>query len=375
MPLASSTALSASRPATAVLGSPGAAGADASPWAAGAAAPAAAAAGPAAAFLRARTRVGSASTQLHYVSGERATHASEMPARARAARAELAAARAADSTRWRAETGTYREAGRRVLANFDKDPTEYVFNHRAEELPAARPVVIDAFGTVTRVVFADHFHRTAEMPVHARLAGKAPWAAGTQTTEKERAAAAADFAARAAAPAAARARERRAALAPPYVGVSAREAAFAAGARAARGAAEAAAAAGGASAPDAAALTRAWTASIRDGAARAERLVLADPASARERALAAAPPRANSLEAHYSSLASASVERLVGGGAAARAAAAAAARVVASRAHSGAFDERVGAWSCCAAGERGAAGCVIKTRDASIKGPYQRGSI
>jgi hypothetical protein len=138
-------------------------------------------------FLRKRTRVGSIHTQLNYDRvTERATHTSEMPLPSLAARQAKAAMKAADATRWHGETQTFRPAERRSMENFRCDPTEYKMNFRAEELPQPRPVVIDAFGTVQRVLMSDHFHRTIEMPVHSALAGKAGWNSSTQVPFAER---------------------------------------------------------------------------------------------------------------------------------------------------------------------------------------------
>jgi hypothetical protein len=141
-----------------------------------------------AAFLKKSIRVGSIHTQLQYRSGERATHSSEMPARAREARAWLAGGRARDEARFRLEVSTYRVPVSRSLENFDHDPTEYKFNFRAEELPKPRPVIYDPFGRPRRVLLADggHFHRTQEMPVHHALEGKARWNLSTQLPFAER---------------------------------------------------------------------------------------------------------------------------------------------------------------------------------------------
>ena len=141
-------------------------------------------------FLKRRVRVGSIHTQLNYDRvTERATHVSEMPAAAQAAREAKAAMKLADASRWRSETSTARPLERRSMENFRCDPTEYEFNFRAEELPRNRPVVIDAFGTLRRVLLErsdGHFHRTAEMPVHSALAGREAWHSGTLVPYAER---------------------------------------------------------------------------------------------------------------------------------------------------------------------------------------------
>ena len=148
---------------------------------------------PQSSFLRAhsRGRVGSCHTQLNYSLSERATHASEMPAPARAAREAVAGMRSQDLKRWHGETSTFSVPVYRSMQNFDKDPTEYKYNYRAEVLPAPRPVLIDSFGTVKKVFFDSHFHRTAEMPVHPGLEGKAAWSSQCERGAKRSAPAAA----------------------------------------------------------------------------------------------------------------------------------------------------------------------------------------
>lgn len=137
-------------------------------------------------FLRKHVRLGSIHTQVNYHrTTERATHASDMPAPAQAARIAKAAMKAADATRWRSDTNTYKFE-RRSMENFVCDPTEYKFNYRAEELPKPRPVLLDAFGTVKRVFFNDHFHRTVEMPTHSALIDKTPWNQSTQVPYAEK---------------------------------------------------------------------------------------------------------------------------------------------------------------------------------------------
>ena len=310
--------------------------------------------------------MGGASTQLNYTLAERATHSSDMRDSVRAARAEVAGGRVRDETRWRLETSTYAEAGRRVLANFEKDPTEYVFNYRAEQLPAARPVVIDAFGRVTRVIFDDHFHRTAEMPVHAALAGKTAWDLGTQTSESERAGFAAAKLARAREAVSKANSKLLDGAATPYEGLCARETRRTDVLRASRRAEFVAATDAGAVA-DKMANEKRWTGNFRDSVSRRERFV---PAS---RDALRAP--ATALERFY--------VQVVADDAAASAARAGGTRhspprkIVQTRSHSGVFATSRAAlamsaasetadaaeWSCCGAEREDAPGCVVKQTD------------
>jgi len=233
-------------------------------------------------FLRSSLRVGSIHTQLHYGSGERATHSSEMPARARAARAELAGGRARDEGRFRLEVGTFRVPASRTLENFAMDPTEYKFNYRAEELPKSRPVVFDPFGRPRRVLLADggHFRRTQEMPVHHALEGKARWDQSTQLPYAERLKASQALVRRCNAAAGRATARLTAAMTGGYVGPAEAETARNLASRERRRAAERAAAD-----PERAEAARAgalaWTASVRNAVAHAEALapVPAPPAA------------------------------------------------------------------------------------------------
>ena len=226
-------------------------------------------------FLKKSIRVGSIHTQLSYDRvAEAALHRSEMPAPARAARAAKAAMRAADAVRWKSETSTFRVPERRSMENFAHDPTEYTYNARAEVLPKSRPVLIDAFGTIKKVFFDNHFNRELEMPVHGALADKARWDLSTQWSFAERARVGADKdASHRAAAAQATARLTGAMAASgggAYLGPKAREDRRCAESRAAK-AADAEAAAPQLS-DDARAATLRWTASFRDAAARHEPL-------------------------------------------------------------------------------------------------------
>lgn len=138
-------------------------------------------------FLHKKIRVGSIHTNLNYDLTERATHRSEVPVPALAAHAAKAEMKAKDAKRWHGETSTFREFSERLsMQNYVMDPTEYTFNHRAEELPKSRPVLVDSFGTLKRVYFNTHFNRTAEMPVSSALEGKAGWNLTTQVPYAER---------------------------------------------------------------------------------------------------------------------------------------------------------------------------------------------
>ncbi len=138
-------------------------------------------------FLHKKIRVGSIHTNLNYDLSERATHRSEVPAPALAAHAAKAEMKAKDAKRWHGETSTFREYSERLsMQNFVMDPTEYSFNHRAEELPKSRPVLVDSFGTLKKVYFNTHFNRTAEMPVSSALEGKVGWNLSTQVPYAER---------------------------------------------------------------------------------------------------------------------------------------------------------------------------------------------
>jgi len=138
-------------------------------------------------FLKRKIRVGSIHQNLNYDSSERALHRSEVPASSLAARVSKTEMKRADASRWRSETSTFIEFSERLsMQNFNLDPTEFTFNHRAEELPKSRPVLMDAFGTLKKVYFHTHFNRTAEMPVHSRLEGKTGWNLSTQVPYAER---------------------------------------------------------------------------------------------------------------------------------------------------------------------------------------------
>ena len=291
---------------------------------------------PQSSFLRAhsRGRVGSCHTQLHYSLTERATHASEMPAPARAAREAVAGMRSQDLKRWHGETSTFSVPAPRSMQNFAMDPTEYKYNFRAEVLPEPRPVLIDSFGTVKKVIFDSHFHRTAEMPVHPGLEGKAAWSSATSTAEPPSVAAAAAAGRRAAASSSS-ARAGAALLSSgSYEGPLARETRRCAESRAARAAAELAA-------RDPALLESAraealrWTANIRDGHHRAQRFVAASGSFAGR-----SERSGHFLEEEY--------EALLAADAAARASAASASSasprqdrlVVARSLHSGVFEEQ-----------------------------------
>jgi hypothetical protein len=270
------------------------------------------------AFLKRSIRVGSIHSQLNYGAGERATHSSEMPARAREARAWLAGGRARDEARFRSETSTYHVPVSRTLENFDHDPTEYKFNFRAEELPHPRPVVYDPFGRPRRVLLGDggHFHRTQEMPVHHALEGKPRWDLSTQLPYAERLRAS-EALVRTCNAAAARATARlTAASTGGYVGPAEAETARNLARREARRAAESAAAdPQRREAARAAALQ--WTANVRDAVSHAEALTpfAAPPGGGELRwagatALGALPPAlsgtlgatSSHLEAHYEAL-------------------------------------------------------------------------
>ncbi len=106
-------------------------------------------------FLHAKQRVGSCRLPAaSYAPTERAFHAKDVPAAARAAHIDVTLhMRERDKTRWRSETSLGRlPVERRAAEILAFDQTEYNYNFRAEVLPSARPVERNKFGRMTKLV-------------------------------------------------------------------------------------------------------------------------------------------------------------------------------------------------------------------------------
>jgi hypothetical protein len=155
-------------------------------------------------FLKAKQRVGSCHASVNYDGTERAFHKHDVPTKAAAAKLEVTLHMGErDSRRWRGETSLGRPlVERRTAEILAFDPTEFTYNYRAEVLPKARPVVTDRFGHISRLVLDQksdgHFHRTMEMPLHPELMteggsgppagpGKPRWDMTTTCLPKEKA--------------------------------------------------------------------------------------------------------------------------------------------------------------------------------------------
>lgn len=129
-------------------------------------------------FLHATHKVGGVETSMNYTLEERAFHRQDMPPWAREARKTvkgmISGARSGASGWDTTVSVPPPPKGRRgEISAFD--PTEYVYNYRAEVLPKARPVERDVFGRIIRLVLDTPLNRTIEMPVHPSLEGKQLW--------------------------------------------------------------------------------------------------------------------------------------------------------------------------------------------------------
>ena len=96
--------------------------------------------------IRARTRIGSSGTAVHYARDEHAFHPTDVPAKARAARLEVRSA--LGQTGWDSRCSLEPERVKPPLRHTMSQlaTREFTYNYRAETLPPLRPVTRDVFG-------------------------------------------------------------------------------------------------------------------------------------------------------------------------------------------------------------------------------------
>ena len=100
--------------------------------------------------LKARTRIGSSGTAMHYALGEHAFHPTDVPAIARAARLEVKSS-LSQSGGWDSRCSLAQEPPPLRHTMSQLATREFTYNYRAETLPPLRPVTQDVFGRPLRL--------------------------------------------------------------------------------------------------------------------------------------------------------------------------------------------------------------------------------
>jgi hypothetical protein len=151
--------------------------------------------------LKARTRVGSSGTAVHYAPSDRAFHPTDVPQHARLAR--QAAREHSSKTEWDSTCTPARGRQTERYTLKQHAASEFTYNYRAETLPPLRPVSRDPFGRVQKIDLSavsewcvppllnlrlldfkgvcqslqGPLRRVQEMPTHPALDSKMPWSA------------------------------------------------------------------------------------------------------------------------------------------------------------------------------------------------------